>query len=741
MTGALPGTPAWAGEGDMARIPAGLPTLAEILKREGYETRAYLGEGSISTLSGLARGFDLFETPSSPALAAIAADESGRLRPWRGGFVPAQQVASAFLSYLRARPNQNPLFVWVHFGDPAGRFDPNQPKAAYDAAVKDVNEAVGLLRDALDSYGLSGRTTLIVAPLYGMGLGEQGEQRFGLTLSDPVAVETVSLLGSGAGRVAPPASLAGLHDTVLDILDIDPSKAPRTAASPAVAVTTLPQRLYGWPALRRGAGEPAPPLVANPGEAPAAEVLARMGEAHQALASERIPDAVAALQDAARLAPLAIAPRALLVQLIPPAERAPVLAELKAIAGESVARRIDVARTLAGAEDNAGARAILDPLVAGRLTPGERVAVAEQLSTIGATEAAIEQVQLLIDEEKDAPELYEWQGDLFMQTQNAYRARVAYEKALESPRQRSAGLVAKLGNTLVDLGEKDAALARYAEATRLDPSYRYPYTRAAELLLAQGKEGEAATALVKSVGATGDPLQDVLNQARALERAGLLSYARDARRRGARKGPPEPRAPAGHGAAGGRGRPSRRRPAASAGDPRHAARGRPGLGRTGARRGCCGQRGRGDRRARQGRADLRPAGHGDGPGRQALRQGWAGERAGPARGRRSRAGDSRACSRRPSAASSSARRGRRDAAAPTRCRGRRDARRRRAPRDDRLQQAEAVDPGDLDRFAARRRGLPRRERPPRRPVAGRLRAGSRSASRARSPPPRGRPPR
>jgi predicted Zn-dependent protease len=85
--------------------------------------------------------------------------------------------------------------------------------------------------------------------------------------------------------------------------------------------------------------------------------------------------------------------------------------------------------------------------------------------------------------------------------------------------------VAKLGNTLVDLGEKDAALARYAEATRLDPSYRYPFTRAAELLLAQGKEGEAATALVKSVGATGDPVQDVLNQARALERAGLLSYA------------------------------------------------------------------------------------------------------------------------------------------------------------------------------------------------------------------------
>ncbi|MCU0232208.1 MAG: sulfatase-like hydrolase/transferase, partial [Acidobacteria bacterium] len=525
MTGALPGTPGWAGQGDMARVPPRIPTLAETLKREGYETRAYVGEGSISTLTGLARGFDVFESPSSPTLAAIAADESARLRPWNGGFVPAQEVASAFLSYLKARPNQNPLFVWVHLADPVGRFDPAQPRAAYDAGVRDVNEAVGLLRDALDSYGLAGRTTLIVAPLYGMALGEQGEQRFGLTLSDPVVLGTVNVFGSGADRAKIPPSLAGLHDTVLDLLGVDPAKAQRVGSQAPVAITTLPERLYGWPPLRRAAGEPAPPLVSNPGESPPAEVLARMGDAHRALAENRIPDAVAALREASRLAPLAIAPRALLVQLLPPAERAPLLAELGTIAGTSVPRRIDVARTFAGAEDPAGARAILDQLVASPVTPGERVAIAEQLSTIGATEAAIEQVQLLIDEEKDAPELYEWQGDLFMQTQNAYRARVAYEKALESPRQRTGDLVAKLGNTLVDLGEKDAALARYAEATRLDPSYRYPYTRAAELLLAQGKEGEAATAIVKSVGATGDPVQDVLNQARALERAGLLPYA------------------------------------------------------------------------------------------------------------------------------------------------------------------------------------------------------------------------
>ena len=525
MTGALPGTPSWAGEGDMARIPAGVTTLAEILKGEGYETRAYLGEGSVSTLTGLARGFDLFESPSSPTLTAIAADESGRLRPWRGGFLPAQDVASAFLSYLRARPNQNPLFVWIHFGDPAGRFDPTQPKAAYDAAMKDVNEAIGLLCNALDSYGLAGRTTMIVAPLYGMGLGEQGEQRFGLTLSDPVAVETVTVLGRGASRVAPPASLAGLHDLVLDIVGIDVTKTQRAGTSPAIALTTLPERLYGWPALRRAAGEPAPPLAASTGDGPPAEVLTRMGEAHQALAVERLPDAVAALREAARLAPSAIAPRALLVQLVSPPERDAVLEELKAIAGPSAARRIDVARTLAGVEDIVGARAMLDQLLADRLTFGERIAVAEQLATIGATDAAIEQIQFLIDEEKDAPELYEWQGDLLLQTQNAYRARVAYEKALESPRQRSAGLVAKLGNTLVDLGEKDAALARWAEAARIDPSYRYPYTRAAEVLLAQGQEGEAATALMKSVGATGDPAQDALNQARALEHAGLLSYA------------------------------------------------------------------------------------------------------------------------------------------------------------------------------------------------------------------------
>lgn len=525
MTGTLPGGAGWAGEGDLARVPPGVATLAEALRKAGFETRAYVGEGSISSLSGLGRGFDFFLTPSSPTLTAIAADESARLRPWRGGFVSAKDVASEFLQYLRARPNQNPLFVWIHLADPVGRFDPIDPKGAYESAMKDVNEAIALVRDALDSYGLAGRTTLIVAPLYGIGLGEGGEQRFGLTLSDPVVEQSIHLAGADAEAFDAPRSLAGLHDALLDLLGVPAAQAPRTNPAPAAASTTLPARLYGWPALLRSEGEPAPLLAARPGDAPPPQVLAKMGEAHVALAREDTSSAISALREAAALAPLAIAPRALLVELLPPQERTALLAELRPLAGASPARRIDVARTLAGADDTAGSRAILEPLAGEPLRPGERVALAEQLSSIGATDLAIEQVQQLINEEKDAPEFHEWLGDLLQQTGNAYRARIAYEKALESPRARSANLVAKLGNALVELGEKDAALVRYGEALKIDPGYRYPYTRAAELLLAQGKEGEAATALVQSVGKSGDPTQDVLNQARALERADLLSYA------------------------------------------------------------------------------------------------------------------------------------------------------------------------------------------------------------------------
>ncbi len=528
---------------DQARLPADLATIAERLHARQFEARAYVGEGNVSTLTGLARGFDTFVTPSLPAQSAMAVDEPERAAPWRGGLVPAAQVLDQFSSFLRSRPNRNPLFAWLHFGD-LEALDPADTVASYHARAAELDKVLGLLRSSIDSYGLSGRTTLVIASLGGMALGERGEIRHGLTLSKPVVEVPVVVVGAGKGETVP-AGLAGLHALVLRLA----GERDGGAGAGELAVTRLPERLYGWPsaALARSAGREftcpgtAPPAdVAalfqragcDPASGPATDapaVLNAMAEAYAAMAEGRVDAAVSALGRASTLAPRGITPRVALLQVHPPPAGSPAAATLEAdlvaLAGDMTARRLDVARALVEGPWRAHGLELLQALDTAHLSPGEKIAAAEVYAAAQAPDAAAALVGQLLETEKDAPELLEWQGDLFLSSGNAYRARAAYEKALQSPRAKSANLAAKLADALAQLGEKDAALQRLAEALQLDPGYRYPHARAAAILLEQGKEKAAADAVAKSIRASGDEVQDALARARALERLGLLPAA------------------------------------------------------------------------------------------------------------------------------------------------------------------------------------------------------------------------
>nr|MBP7571760.1 tetratricopeptide repeat protein [Acidobacteriota bacterium] len=192
----------------------------------------------------------------------------------------------------------------------------------------------------------------------------------------------------------------------------------------------------------------------------------------------------------------------------------------------STARTIDIARGLADCALNSEAGSLLKTLDSAPLTPGERLGVAEIHARLGAAETAASMVAEVARGDADAPELHEWIGDLFRKTGNAYRAKQAYERALASPRAVNANLVAKLGDCLAELGDKQAALKRYAEATRLDPGYRYPHARAAAVLLTMdGSQGAAAHALALSVAATGNEVHDAIRQAQVMEQNQLLGAA------------------------------------------------------------------------------------------------------------------------------------------------------------------------------------------------------------------------
>lgn len=557
--------------GDLARLPAGVSTLAEFLKTAGFSTAAFVGQRDITVLTGLGRGFDLWSGPSASTAEAVTSDELERLRSGGGA---AKDLADQVALWLRQHSRDKKAFVWVHFGDLPGAVTGSlDPHAAYSKALAEVDQAIGFVEDALTTYGRGRRPVIAVVSLHGMSLGEDGETLFGLRGADSVVRVPVLIAGPRKIPSPPqPTSLVDVGDLLRTAMDLEPA-GQRKSAGVVRTVTHLPRRRYGWPdqgvaVSREGTLrlDPAPrwtPTDAGSEVAgdqawrlapsglreslesaglrpavPAADaprILGLMGEGMQALIARDGAAAIRKFEEAAAAAPGAIAPRLALLQVLtylPKEEQArrksevdALISDIKGLAAGAAPLQFDLAEALANAGRGPEALAVWRQLATQPLSSGEVVAVAKGLADGAALDEAATLVEKLVASEPEAPELQEFAGDLLNRAGNAFRARAAYERAITCPHGRSANLLAKLGDALASLGEKDAALARYAEAVQVDPSYRYPHARAADILQERGDPGAAAQAVVMSLPPTGDLLADALARSRALSARGLLRAA------------------------------------------------------------------------------------------------------------------------------------------------------------------------------------------------------------------------
>src|ERR1700682_1774595 len=89
------------------RLKSGLPTIATLLKAQGFATGAFVGAFPLDARFGLAPGFDVYD---------------GRFDDlWGGGFIiaerPATSVVSAATTWIRAQQNRRWL-AWVHLYEP-----------------------------------------------------------------------------------------------------------------------------------------------------------------------------------------------------------------------------------------------------------------------------------------------------------------------------------------------------------------------------------------------------------------------------------------------------------------------------------------------------------------------------------------------------------------------------------------------------------------------------------------------
>ena len=87
-------------------LPANIPTLAEILRRKGYHTAAFVSSYALNSMWGLNRGFDVYD------------DDLG-LEPGRSNDIflvgrRGDRTVDRLLAWLDQQGSA-PFFVWLHF--------------------------------------------------------------------------------------------------------------------------------------------------------------------------------------------------------------------------------------------------------------------------------------------------------------------------------------------------------------------------------------------------------------------------------------------------------------------------------------------------------------------------------------------------------------------------------------------------------------------------------------------------
>jgi arylsulfatase A-like enzyme len=101
-------------ERDDRTLPAGIVTLAELLKRAGYETTAFVSWVYVSKRYGFDRGFDQFvELLPPPAQQTPDSKHS----------IKADAFIDEVLAWSREPPSR-PFFLWLHLFDPHVDYEP-----------------------------------------------------------------------------------------------------------------------------------------------------------------------------------------------------------------------------------------------------------------------------------------------------------------------------------------------------------------------------------------------------------------------------------------------------------------------------------------------------------------------------------------------------------------------------------------------------------------------------------------
>ncbi len=192
------------------RFAGNVPTLAGILRNQGYGTGAFVGAFVLDARFGLDRDFDEYD------------DRYRELAERK-----AEAVMEPAVEWIDQRGSDERWFAWIHFFDPHTPYDAPARYATdhdpYDAEIAYSDEVLGQLVNHLNEKGRLERTLVVVTSDHGESLGDHGERTHGVFAYDSTLRVPLVFWSSphlSPKRVESPVRLIDLAPTLMDLFGL-----------------------------------------------------------------------------------------------------------------------------------------------------------------------------------------------------------------------------------------------------------------------------------------------------------------------------------------------------------------------------------------------------------------------------------------------------------------------------------------------------------------------------------------
>jgi choline-sulfatase len=241
-----------------------LPTLADILRHNGYRTAAFVSSFVLNSMWGLNRGFEVYDDETEKG-----ASRSPSLLERRG-----DRTMDRALTWLDSHSDR-PFFLWVHLYDPHSPYRPPEPYFSryaghlYDGEIAFDDAQLGRLFARLRQLKLYEPGLIVLTSDHGESLGEHGEAEHGFFIYNAtVHVPLILKLPGTAPHprvMTEPAGLVDLAPTIAEFCGVPPRftgsfqghslaaiRDHQTAhsASDVYAESYYPRNTFGWHELR-----------------------------------------------------------------------------------------------------------------------------------------------------------------------------------------------------------------------------------------------------------------------------------------------------------------------------------------------------------------------------------------------------------------------------------------------------------------------------------------------------------